>query len=445
MNGLAFIFLLLNAVAITMLPRRWALLPLLMGACYMTNAQNLTVGPFHFTVLRLLLLLGFVRAMARKERLPGGLKGLDWIMLIWGAWLLCSSMFHNPFTDALVFRMGAVYNALGLYFLIRVFCQTEEDLIQLCKTTAFVLVPVALEMSFEKFSGHNLFSFFGGVPEMPQLREGTFRAQGPFGHSILAGTVGAMCAPLMIGIWRNHTRVAKIGFIACLAMVIASKSSGPLMSLMVGAFALGWWRWRHLTRQLKIASVVGYITIDLIAPRPAYYAVLCHVDLTGSSTGWHRAELIHQAYAHLGEWWFAGTDYTRHWMPYGVSTSPDQCDITNQYLFYGVWGGLPLMFLFIGALWTTFRYIGQVLRLRNEDSFENQFLKWSLGAGLFSWTVTFISVAFFDQSMMFFFLYLAAIGSMHASALAQLHETAVAETEREDNTGFSSRDAGLYA
>ncbi len=130
----------------------------------MTAAQRIEVGPFNFTVLRLLLLVGAVRALARGERLPGGLKGLDWVLLTWGGWLLCSSVFHKPFSEALVFRLGAVYNVMGFYFLIRLFCQSTEDMVQLIKITAFILVPVAVEMINERATGHNLFAAFGGVP-----------------------------------------------------------------------------------------------------------------------------------------------------------------------------------------------------------------------------------------------------------------------------------------
>jgi hypothetical protein len=424
MNSVAILFLLLNAAALLRLPRRWAFLPLLVGACYMTGAQSLDLGPFHFTVLRVLLLLGVVRVLVRNERLPGGIIGLDWVLLIWGFWLLCSSLFHEPFLEALVFRLGAVYNTLGFYFLLRVFCQTSGDLTQLIKLTAFLLVPVAIEMINEKLTGRNLFAILGGVPEMPEIRNGKFRAQGPFGHSILAGTVGAVCVPLMIGIWQQHKLAAKTGLAACLGMVIASKSSGPLMTMALGVFGLMLWRWRYLTRQMCVAAIIGYFLIGLFSSRPAYYALLNRVDLTGSSTGWHRAELISQSISHLKEWWLAGTDYTRHWMPYGVSWSPDHCDITNHYLFYGVWGGLPLMFLFICMFWVAFRYVGQSLRLRAKAPFDERFLIWSLGAGLFAQAVTCISVAYFEQSVMVLYLNLAAIGSLRAASLVKVRNNA---------------------
>jgi hypothetical protein len=49
MNALALLFLLINAALLLLLPRRWAPLPLLMGACYMTLGQGIEIGPFTFT------------------------------------------------------------------------------------------------------------------------------------------------------------------------------------------------------------------------------------------------------------------------------------------------------------------------------------------------------------------------------------------------------------
>jgi hypothetical protein len=421
MNPAAIIFLLVTAAAMMSLPRRWAPLPLLAGACYITNAQSIEIGPFHFTVVRLLLLLGFIRTLTRKERLSGGLKGMDKLVLYWGAWLLCSSVFHKPFGEALVFRLGVSYSVLGIYFLIRVFCQSTEDLIQIIKITAFILVPVALEMINEKFTGRNYFGLFGGVPLEVMDREGKLRAQGPFGHPILAGTVGGLCVPLMVGLWRQHPRIAKIGLAACLGMVLASNSSGPVMTSVLGVLAVALWRWRRFTPKMRIAAVIVYILCNMIMTRPAYY-LLEKIDLTGSSSGYHRAAIIEAGITHLNEWWLGGTDYTRHWMPYGVSWSEDHCDITNHYLYYGVDGGLPLMILLICMLWVGFRYIGGILRLKALAPSSEQFLLWSLGATLFSHTTTMISVAYFDQSGLFLYLTLAIITSMHTEALTESRE-----------------------
>jgi len=153
---------------------------------------------------------------------------------------------------------------------------------------------------------------------------------------------------------------------------------------------------------MRIAAVVGYILLNLVMKAPAYF-LIARIDLISSSTGWHRAELIRQAIAHLNEWWFAGTTYTRHWMPYGVSWSKDHCDITNQYIGYGVFGGLPLMLLFIGALWTAFRYVGKFLDRNANGDVGDSWVAWALGAALFAQAASCVSVYYFDQSFIFLF------------------------------------------
>ncbi len=410
MNSIAVAFLFINAIALLLLPRRWAPLPLLVGACYMTLGSGVEIGPFHFQVIRILVAVGVVRVIMRGERLADKMNSLDWLMVAWAAWALMSSLFHKDVFEVFVNRLGLIYNGCGIYFLLRVFCRSLNDVVSLCWITAILLVPLSIVMLSEQATGRNIFSALGGVAELSEVRNGKIRAQGPFAHSILAGTVGAVCLPLMIGLWRQHRKAAILGTAACLLMIFASASSGPILSALFGIGALFMWRWRHRMRLLRWCALLGYIGLDLIMNAPAYY-LLARIDLTGSSTGWHRAFLIEAALAHLSEWWLAGTDFTRHWMPYGVDWSGNQSDITNHYLMMGVAGGLPLMLLFVAVLATGFSFVGRTLRQMPELSPQSQFMIWALGVSLFAHSVTFISVSYFDQSFVFIYLSLAVIGS----------------------------------
>ena len=167
---------------------------------------------------------------------------------------------------------------------------------------------------------------------------------------------------------------------------------------------------------MRIAAVVGYLLLKLVMKAPPYY-LIARIDLAGGSTGWHRAELIHQAIQHLNEWWLAGTTYTRDWMPYGVDWSEDHCDITNQYIAYGVVGGLPLMCLFIAVLWAAFRYVGNFLRLHAEDNPADLKFVWALGAALLAQAAACLSIAYFDQSFIFLYANIAVLGSLPSLAL----------------------------
>ena len=413
LNGLAVVFLLVNSIALFTLSRRWAPMPLLIGACYMTLGQGIEIGPFTFTVIRILVTVGLVRVVARRERLVGGMNGLDRLMVVWACWALVSSAFHADRFASLVFRLGLVFNTCGIYFLLRVFCQSLDDLAWLCRITAILLGPVALEMLNETMTGYNLFSVFGGVAGRPAFRD-AFRAQGPFRHSILAGTVGAVCLPLMIGLWRQYRKAAALGIGVCLAMVFASGSTGPMLIAMTGIGALFLWRVRHRMRLIRWLAVFGYIGLDLVMKAPAYY-LMARTGATGH--GWHRARLIESSIEYLHEWWLAGTDYTRHWMPGAVPWNPDHADITNHYIQMGVWGGLPLTVLFIFILLKGFSYVGE--RLKNED-YQNpghRFFLWALGASLFANAAAMISVSYFDQSFVFLYLALAAIGSLWSAGV----------------------------
>lgn len=427
MNILATLFLFANAIALLALPRRWAPIPLLAAACYMTLGQGFDIGPFRFTVIRLLVLVGALRVVLRAEFLVGGINRVDWLVVAWSLWMMFASFFHEGDGSGPVFASGIVFNIAGMYFLLRIFCQSTEDLVGLVQITAFLLLPIAIEMSYEQAVGRNLFGqLFGGVNEIPEVRDGRLRAQGPFRHSILAGTVGAVCVPLMVAIWRQHRLAASIGMTACLIMVFASASSGPIMTLFCSIIGVAFWRFRNYTKYLMPGAVGMYILLDVVMNRPAYY-IIGEMNLTGGSTGWHRSRLIESSIRYFDEWWLIGTDYTRHWMATGVSWSPDHTDITNYYIQMGVWGGALLLFIYLCILYRSFRFVGDTIRISQTADDSDVFFIWCLGAALFAHASTGLSVSYFDQSYLFLFLTLAAIGS-----LAQVHRNSYAELSSDE-------------
>ena len=221
-NIMGIIFLMVDGTILLLLRRQWAAVSLIIGACYVTISQGIEIGPFHMTILRILIAIGLIRVIIRGERLNDGMNGLDKLNLVWGIWALASSFFHTDPSAALVYRLGLVFNAWGIYFLIRIFCRSLNDFLRICRITAIILIPVGIEMLFEMESGQNLFSILEGVSEVLVVRQGSFRAQGAFAHAILAGTVGSACLPLMFGLWQQHRKAAFAGVIACSMMIFAA-------------------------------------------------------------------------------------------------------------------------------------------------------------------------------------------------------------------------------
>ncbi len=405
------------------LPRKWAFLPLLMGAALMTRGQVLELGVVNFPVVRVLATIGFLRVFSRGERIAGGINILDKMLIGWAVWLVLSSGFHSE--SVLVVRVGMVWTELGNYFLLRVFIRDQEDVYRVFKTVGILLVPVGLLMLIERIWGTNHFAVLGGVFANAIRRHGHFRAQGPFAHAILAGTVGAMCFPMALYLWKSDRKYCIIGAASSGAVVYSSGSSGPMMMVFATLFAFALWKVRTWMRVLLWSAFIATLVLDIVMKDPVYF-LLARIDITGGSTGWHRAALIQSSLNCLGEWWFAGTDYTRHWMPTGIHANAIHTDITNHILQMGVWAGLPLVFLLIGSLVAAFSIVGKALRLNKNAPKDQLFMIWVLGAILFGNVTNFFSICYYDQTIVFYYTLLAAIASYHGKVLVKNPPAAVA-------------------
>lgn len=408
-----------TAAGILLAPRKWAALPFLVGCCYVTVGQGLDLGGLNLPIIRMLVVMGIIRIIVRGEGMSGGVNGLDKVVIGWTVWVFFASLFHEwvPGSGP-VYMAGSLLNTAGFYFMIRSFCDDPEDLADLLAALCFVLAPVGIFMLIEQVYHWNVFSVFGGVLDSPALRNGRFRAQGPFNHAILAGTVGAACFPFAIAIWKRHRTAAIVGMVSCILMIVSCASSGPIISLILSGIALFLWKYRPLVRLLRMAAVPSYVLLAMLMERPPYF-LISKIDLTGASTGWHRSYLIQQTIEHFDEWWLFGTDRTIHWMPNQGHISEIHTDITNQYIAYGVSGGFLSMALIIIILWLSFRTVGRLVDSPGLEEGQG-FIFWCIGASLFSLAASGISVSFFGQAMFFFWLPIAAIASFYAPASRDL-------------------------
>ena len=247
-----------------------------------------------------------------------------------------------------------------------------------------------------------------------EIREGSVRCQGSFSHSIMAGTFGATSIPFFIAMWFKNegTRaVAIIGFIAATIIAVTPISSGPAMAYLIAIIGMLMWRFREHMRAIRWGILFTLITLHIVMKAPVWYLIGKLGHLIGGS-GWHRSDLIDSFIHHFSEWWFIGTTYTRHWMPTGVSYSPDQTDITNQFIRVGVDGGLITLILFIAVIVFCFRSVGQALKAAKDEPFAIRITIWTLGAALVAHIASFMSVRYFDQIIVFWYLLLAMISTV---------------------------------
>jgi hypothetical protein len=307
--------------------------------------------------------------------------------------------------EALKFKLGVSYDAIGMYFLFRCLVRSFADVEM--ATVGFVVasVPVTLAFMVEHSTGHNLFAFMGGVPAMTEVRDGRLRCQGAFAHSILAGCFWAAVLPLIVAQWwrgRSGRKWAVVGSITSCTIIVMCASSTPVAAVMFAGVAACFYPLRNRMRWIRWGAVAALLPLQMVMKNPVWHLIV-RADIVGGSTGWHRYHLIDEAIKHFGEWWAVGTQDTAHW-GYGLE------DVTNQYVLEGVRGGVLTLALFVAIISLAFAGVGRLVRCARNQ--RERILAWALGVSLFVHVTSFIGVSYFGQINMLWYLTLAMIGSL---------------------------------
>jgi len=425
MNPLFIVFTLALLVAQFALPQRFAFAPLLIAACHFQNVPVIQVG-VNFDVAKLVILAGLIRAARENSLAWTTRQPLDLLVAAWAGWLLISGFAHNPPDhNPITIRLSLIYGMAGTYLYSRAFIRNPEDYFRYVKCLAVVVIPLALLVLYEKYAQQNIYGMLAGDSSEVTIREGRVRAAGPFAHPILLGTFAATSLVLLAPLYNKYKYWYIAGTVACVVTVFGSASSGPIVTLGSGLMGLAIWRWRTSVGRIRTLVILVFLGLHLAMQAPVWY-LMARIDLAGGSTGWHRAELITAALNHLDEWWLVGTDYTRHWIAYGVTWSQYQVDITNYYIGMGVTGGLPLLLLFVAILVKVFQLLGRRMQTLRRANDHREFILWSVGASLFAHCFTFLSISYFDQSYIPLMLVIGAVTGLCAERAA-VHENPIME------------------
>jgi len=398
-------FLVLSLV-LFVVPRRWALAPLLVLACFIPAGQRVAVFGLDFTLLRLLVLVGWLRLLLRGETQRLRFHPIDALVLVWAFVATVTDVLLWGSLDPLERRLGADFDAIGTYFLFRLYFRDWRDLDRVIVTVTLLALPIALFFLVERSTGRNIFSVFGGVPSITLIREGKLRCQGAFSHPILAGCFWVSFLPLILARGWHEPRARPLAFfggVAALAIVVFCNSSTPLANVAFVVAGASAWYYRHHLRFVRWSIAMGLLGLHLVMKAPVWH-LISRIDLSGGSTGWHRYNLIDNAIRRWDEWWLIGTKSTEHW-GYGLT------DVTCQYVFEGIQGGALGLILFLAMLALAFRAIGRTWR-RLPGSPSRRALTWALGVALLSHTMSFIAVSYFGQIIVAWFLILAAAASV---------------------------------
>jgi hypothetical protein len=416
-NPLANGALLLMAYLTWTLPRRYAACPLLVMTCLMPLGQQLVLFGLHFPLFRLLLLAGALRVTVKGEA-----SGLKWncvdTLFVW--WVIVSLVFgtlSEPTSAHFQNRLGEAYNAAFCYFFVRCVVLDLDDIAIGVRTLAWMSLPVAALMLVEVNTTHNLLYVFGGVPEITQVREGHLRCQGAFGHPILAGTFGATQIPLFAALWfyRPSDRpLAVAATVSAIIIALTASSSGAFLTIFAGLSGLAVWNARKYLRPIRWGALVAILCWPIVMHAPAWH-LMGILGSTVGGEGWYRARLIDQAISHFREWWLFGTTYTANWGLQVLATDRNMVDTVNQYVAEGVNGGAVKLGIFIIIIISCFKGLGRALRDKPPISPVGLFI-WAIGVSLFTHCFSFLSISYFDQTIVVWFWLLASI-----SCLVSIH------------------------
>ena len=432
LHPLGVVALLVLSVAALIAPRRYALVPMLIMACFVATAQRVVFATLDFNFLRILILVGWLRVVLRRE--TGGIKWktLDTVFVIWTVSAIVTTTLLHTTVPALINRLGLMYDAVGLYFLCRFLVRDWRDIFAFARAAAIVSIPVAAAFLLEKTTGRNMFSIFGGVPEITNIRAGRLRCQGPFTHPILAGYFWAALMPLIAALWWHrprHRPLVLVGLCACLTVVITCTSATPQGAVIAAVIGAAVFPLRHWMSLVRWGLVVGAITLQLVMLNPIWH-LFARVPLVRGSTGWYRYVLIDDFINHFGDWWLIGTESRVGWWAEG------EFAITNEFVLQGVEGGLVTLLLFVGIIGVAFYSVG---RMCQQTGRTRQLsvrpvtgdasgastptataitprarlaMGWALGVALFVHCVAFSGVTCFGQAVLVWYVTLGMIGSL---------------------------------
>jgi hypothetical protein len=384
----------LAIVLIVLLPRKFVLAPLMFGLFLIPFGQTLVLGGVHLYASRILIAVALIRAVASRQLhtplFGAGFNSIDKVFILWA--ILRASAFVLRFQElgAVVNQAGFLWDILGGYLVMRFLIQDDDDGLRAIKILGATAAVISLTVAYEKLYDVNLYAFLANTRIVPEIRNGSIRAQGPFHHAILAGTFGATLLPLFLWLWkRARTRLlGLLGMVAATVIVYTAASSTPVSAGAAAIVAICFWPLRNGMRLIRWGLVIGILMLNFAMHAPVWWAIE-HVDFAGGSAGEHRAELVDNFVRHFGDWWLVGTNDNAKW-------GYEMWDISNQYVAEGEVGGLATFLCFLAMLYLAFKWVG-ISRKSSAGDRQREWYFWLLGAALFSHSVAFFGISYFDQ------------------------------------------------
>ena len=404
----AICLVLIFGLLVLLTRRKHASFCFLLAAFVIPFRQSIVIAGAHFQMIRFLAIFGLLRILwdgvvKKREAITSGFHPVDRAFVYFTIVSAVTFILLNQQWAAVTNQVGGFLNSIAVYFVLRFLIRDEDDAVQALKAMTVVAILAAISMLTEQLTARNWFSYLGGVPLVPDIREGHVRSQAFFAHSIIAGCVGAVLIPLSYWLWLKGgklKRYAILCFVSAMTMVITSRSSTPIMAAMAAMLAFAFWPLRRDMKWVRRGTVAALVVLHLVMHGPVW-ALIDHVDIVGGNSANHRYQLVDQCIRHFWDWWLIGTNANASW-------GFDMWDTANYFVGTAEGGGLLALVLLILILSRAFRSVG-LARVAFEDDKHKQLLFWCLGAALFAQADAFFGISYYDQSIVSWYLLLVIV------------------------------------
>jgi hypothetical protein len=403
-------------VVLTTAPR-WGLAAYLASLMWYPEYLRINLGA-GFSAPRIIMLVLLARCLAdsaliRRFRWTTLDSLVAACMVIFSAAMFLST----PLDRWLESQSGFVMDTFLVYLIVRLVVVDRTTLVFLAKVCGLIAVPLAIHGVVETFTGMSLYTGLGQYCSWApmkgmiyQERHGLNRAMGPQGETILFGLGFVTFLPLTWLLRRERGRWKHLSYVFVLLAIVGvltTISSGPLLALVVGLFALALERAKGLVKPILALILLGCITIECISSRHFWYTL---ADLAmDNESGWYRARLLDVAIEQLPEYWLYG--YGRANPGWGqLINGMNWTDGVNDYVVhatnYGIFGLAGCVLLQITA-------IGRMARLvrRSRDPWLVS-AAWTLNAALICLMAACWSVSLFSTMVTIYYILIALIAAV---------------------------------
>lgn len=381
------------------IPRKYFLVPYVLAACFLPADQRIVITDLDFTPLRILVVAGFLRIFLIERNYAIKWNNFDKLVVAWaicGAIIYCIQWLD---TRAFIYKSGILFDIFGLYWLFRKTINSWASLRLILKIFAICSLLLAVLVGWEWATGQNPFTAMGRVQTV--VRQGHYRCQASFPHSIMLGLFWSTLVPLFAGLAMTEKKKVLywIAVVASIFIVVATASSTPIIVLSIVLIGLCGYKWRQYTGCIAWGFLASLIALHIVMKPPIWH-LIGRVSIISGSASWHRYNLIDKAIKNFGEWVLLGSRSTGHW-------GWELQDVTNQFVLEGVRGGLITLVIFLVMLYHAFKIIlNNSLRANRDDQ---RILTWCFFAAMLGHCVGFWGVSYFGQITMLWYMNLAIV------------------------------------